>query len=66
MDNAELERRLCQGRRCVEISTLSGSRPHDRALRRGVGLKTHRGRVLQLVPTAPARYTQIWITGTRR
>jgi hypothetical protein len=49
-----LRLRLCQGRRCVEISILSGPCPHDRALRRGVGLKSHRGRILQLAPTPPA------------
>src|ERR1700731_79585 len=53
-----LRRRLCQGRRCVEISILSGPCPHDRALRRGVGLKSHSGRILQLAPTPPARYTR--------
>src|SRR3982074_1333176 len=35
-------------RRCVEISTLSRPRPHDRAVRRGVGLTSQSGRVLQL------------------
>ena len=38
---------------------FSGPRPHDRALRRGVGLRSQSGRVLQLAPTPPARYTQI-------